>query len=127
MSSRHHGKEKQSQRVIGAASVASAAIGAGLAQVPLSDSALLIPIQIAMIVAVGRKYGIAPSKSLSFALTSGVTATYFGRATSRIVGGWIPGFGNAINAATAASMTEAIGLLSIEYFKSLEACDPDKE
>jgi uncharacterized protein (DUF697 family) len=30
--------------------------------------------------------------------------------------GWLPGFGNAINAATAAALTEAIGWAAEEYF-----------
>jgi uncharacterized protein (DUF697 family) len=34
--------------------------------------------------------------------------------------GWLPGLGNAINAATAAALTEAIGWAADAYFREKE-------
>lgn len=39
-----------------------------------------------------------------------------GRGISQVLVGWIPGYGNAINATTAAAVTEAIGWAADAYF-----------
>jgi len=95
--------------IIHGASTAAAGVGAGLAQLPLSDSIVLIPIQVSMVIALGKVFDVelteAAAKGVIF---TGVAATV-GRAVSQVLVGWIPGIGNAINATTAASVTEALG------------------
>ena len=104
--------------IIHTASLACAGVGAGLAQVPGSDSVAIVPLQTAMIVAIAHQHGVALAKSAAADLLLTFTATQVGRGISQVLLGWIPGFGNAINAATAAGVTEAVGWAADEYFKS---------
>jgi uncharacterized protein (DUF697 family) len=102
--------------IIHMAAAAAAGVGAGLAQLPGSDSVPLVSIQAAMIVAIASQHGIAIEKALALDFIVGFAATTGGRFLSQLLLGWIPGFGNAINASTAAAITEAIGWAADRYF-----------
>jgi uncharacterized protein (DUF697 family) len=106
--------------IIHTAAAACGAVGAGLAQVPGSDSAVIVPLQAAMIVAVGSEHGVSITKGAAADLLLTFSATVGGRFLSQILVGWIPGFGNAINASTAAALTEAIGWAADAYFEKSE-------
>lgn len=95
--------------IIHSASTAAAAAGAGLAQLPGSDSIIIVPIQTAMIIAIGHEHDIEITKSVALSVLSQASATIAGRTISQILMGWFPGIGNAINASTAFALTEAIG------------------
>ena len=95
--------------IIHAASLAAAGIGAGLAQIPGSDSLVLSGIQTAMTISLGAVFGIKLDESGAAALTASAVGSTVGRTVSQILVGWIPGVGNAINATTAAGITEALG------------------
>jgi len=112
------GKEKylECHAIIHAASAGTAAVGAGLAQIPLSDSAVITPIQVSMITALGRVFDIELTDSMARAGLAAATAGVVGRAASQVLIGWIPGVGNAVNAATAASITESIGWFMVKDF-----------
>ncbi len=88
---------------------AAAAVGAGLAQVPTSDSALIVPIQISMIKQLADVFGVTLDEASAKAILSTAVATHTGRTLSQWVIGWVPGLGNAVNASTAAAITEAMG------------------
>jgi uncharacterized protein (DUF697 family) len=107
--------------IIHTAAVACGGVGAGLAQVPGSDSAVIAPLQTAMIVAIAHQHGVALAKSAAVDLLLTFTATQVGRGISQLLLGWIPIYGNVINAATAAGVTEAVGWAADEYFSSEEA------
>ena len=95
--------------IIHSASGAAAAVGAGLAQIPLSDSVAISAIQTAMTISLGEVFGLDISESSAKGLgTSGVART-LGRAVAAVLAGWIPGVGNAINAGTAGLLTETLG------------------
>ena len=103
--------------IIHMASAAAASVGAGLAQVPCSDSAIITPIQLAMTVSLGKAFGVRLSKaSAKSAMATGMT-TLIGRATSQVLVGWIPVAGNIINASTAATITEALGWILAKEFE----------
>lgn len=95
--------------IIHGASVSAGAVGAGLAQIPLADHAVIMPIQIAMVVGLGKVFGqhLTDSAAKGFVLAS--IGTLVGRGASQVLLGWIPILGNAINASTAAGLTEALG------------------
>ena len=85
--------------IIHSAAVAAGAIGAGLAQIPLSDNLLIMPIQIGMVTSLGNVFG----KSLTESTIKSLIAS-----ASQSLLGWIPLLGNAINASTAFTLTEVI-------------------
>ena len=92
-----------------AASSSSAAAAAGLAQIPGSDNAVIMPIQVAMITSIAAIYGKNLEKAAALSILSTVSAGVAGRTLSQFLVGWVPGFGNAMNATTAFAITEAIG------------------
>lgn len=108
--------------IIHTASASAAAVGAGLAQLPGSDNAAITPIQLAMTVSLGAVFGIQLIQSAAAALASVVAATV-GRAVSQVLVGWIPFVGNAINASTAAALTESVGWLLAKEFASQSRAD----
>ena len=107
--------------IIHTASASAAAVGAGLAQLPGSDNAAITPIQLAMTVSLGAVFGIQLTQSAA-ALAS-VAAATVGRAVSQVLVGWIPFVGNAINASTAAALTESVGWLLAKEFASQSRAD----
>ena len=107
--------------IIHTASAACAGIGAGLAQVPGSDSVASIPIQTTMIIAIANEHAVTLTKTAAADLLLTFTATMGGRLLSQVLVGWVPGFGNAINASTAAALTEAIGWAANSYFEESKA------
>lgn len=95
--------------IIHTASASAGAIGAGLAQLPCSDSLVLVPIQTAMVIAIAKVFGFELSDGVAKAAIASAAGTAVGRGISQIGIGWLPVVGNIINAATAASITEGIG------------------
>jgi len=70
-----------------------------------------------MVVALGKVFDINLTESAAKGVIfTGVAATV-GRAVSQVLVGWIPGVGNAVNAATAASITEALGWATASRFE----------
>ena len=108
-------------KIIHTASAAAAAAGGGMAQLPGSDNAVIVPIQITMIISLGKVFGKSITKSLATSLLASAGASVGGRMLSQVLVGWIPFLGNAVNASTAAGVTEAIGWWIADYFdKGLE-------
>ncbi|MBE6069683.1 MAG: hypothetical protein E7211_18630 [Clostridium lundense] len=107
--------------IIHSASAAAAAVGGGLAQIPCSDNALITPIQLAMTVSLGSVFGIELSDSAARAAVASAAGATVGRAISQVLIGWAPGIGNAVNACTAASVTEALGWVLAEEFANQRA------
>ena len=104
--------------IIHSASVASAGVGAGLAQVPGSDAPVLTGIQSAMILGIAQKYKVSLPETAAADLVFTFGASMAGRGLSQFLVGWMPGIGNALNASTAAALTEAIGWAAVEYFST---------
>jgi uncharacterized protein (DUF697 family) len=95
--------------IVHSAASAAALAAAPLAQIPGSDNAVITPIQLAMIIAIGEVHGQQLSKSVALSTLSAASAGVVGRTVSQFLIGWIPGYGNAVNASTAFAITEAIG------------------
>ena len=109
-------KRQKVHGIIHVAAGGAAAIGAGLAQLPGSDSAAIVPLQTAMIISIAHVHGVELSKTAAANLLLTFAATVSGRTISQFLVGWVPGIGNAINASTALAITEAIGWAAHEYF-----------
>ncbi len=71
-----------------------------------------------MIISVAAEYGVSLNQAAAVSLLSTFSATMAGRFASQVLLGWMPGLGNAINAATAATITELVGWVANEYFSS---------
>jgi uncharacterized protein (DUF697 family) len=104
--------------VIHGAAAAAAGIGAGLAQFPGSDAGPLTALQTAMIVDIARTHRANLTEGQAASVLTRFLAVKGGRTLSQALLGWMPGAGNAINAATAAAVTEAIGWAAHAYFQA---------
>ena len=102
--------------IIHTASTAAAAAGGGMAQLPCSDAVPITLAQITMIISLGAVFDIPVSKSAAQALRKGLGGAAVGRLASQVLLGWIPGWGNALNASTAAAITEKLGWKAAEKF-----------
>lgn len=102
--------------IIHPASLGAGVVGAGLAQLPGSDNAVLLPIQVSMLIGLGAVFNLDIKEAGAKGLVLNYGASLAGRAASQYIVGWIPGYGNVINATTAASLTEAMGWLAVEDF-----------
>jgi uncharacterized protein (DUF697 family) len=95
--------------IIHGAAAMSAAVGGSLAQIPVSGSLAITPIQISMIIALGTLHGKPLDKSSALALLAAAYGPYVGRTVSQMLIGLIPGVGNVIRGTTAFVVTESIG------------------
>jgi uncharacterized protein (DUF697 family) len=108
-------KKAQAHKIV--ASAATAAAGAGATPIPFSDAVFLAPIQVGMIAGITSVFGLQLSKgTLSTLVASGIGvsgATFAGRAIVVNLIKLIPGggalVGGAISAATASTLTVALG------------------
>lgn len=106
--------------IIHAAATSAAAVGGGLAQLPGSDSPLLVAIQVMMIVSIGQVFDVNLKETGAKAMLSTKLSSMAGKQAARfatqVLVGWIPWVGNLVNAATAAGITEAIGWILVGEF-----------
>lgn len=102
-------QKRKCEGIIHTASVAAASVGAGLAQLPGTDNAAIVPIQITMAIGLAKVFGIELTRSAALTAIGAASASTVGRTVSQFLVGWIPGVGNAVNATTAAGVTEALG------------------
>ena len=102
--------------IIHSASALAAGVGSGMAQIPMSDNAVITPIQLGMAISLGQVFGRSLSDSSARAAIGSASASMMGRTFVQVAVGWIPGIGNAINAATAGVLTEALGWLLAKEF-----------
>lgn len=114
-------QKKVCSGIIHTASGLAASVGAGLAQITGSDNAVITPIQITMVVSLGKVFDVNLTDSAARAAIGTVAASTVGRAASQVLVGWIPIVGNAINAVTAAGITEALGWEMADEFSKRTA------
>lgn len=113
-------REQRCELIIAGAS-GTAAIAAGAAVFPGADAALLLPIQISMVVALSREFGVAPSESLLTSTVYATVAQAFGKSTAGLLLRWTPVAGSVVRGGVAATMTVAVGRLAVERLKAAEA------
>ena len=115
-------QKKKCHMIIHGASATAAGIGAGLAQIPGSDNVVLVGIQTTMIIGLGKVFGMQLTETAAQGLIGTGISAVLGPVVARTVTGfligWIPGIGNAINASTAAGITEALGWYFAKEFHS---------
>ena len=94
-------------------------VGAGFAQLPGSDAPVLVALQTSMITLLADHYGVSVTRAAATELALTLGATMAGRGVSQVLLGWVPGYGNALNAATAAGITEAVGWAAAAWFEGV--------
>lgn len=109
-------EQKLCHGIIHTASTSAAAVGAGLAQLPLADNAVITPIQVTMIISLGKVFDQEINKTVAKGLLGGFIANFVGRGVAQAAWGWVPGIGNASNAITAAAITESVGWICVDHF-----------
>ncbi len=107
--------------IIHTAAVACGGVGAGLAQLPGTDNAIIVPIQAGMIVGLALVFGKVVGKETAIVAMGTQATTVIGRGLSQVLVGWIPVLGNAINASTATAVTEALGWAVANLFSKMES------
>ncbi len=102
--------------IINLAAAACGLIGAGMAQIPGSDSVAMVPIQIKMVRDLGRVFNIEIGESSIESFVVSAAATAGGRALSQLLLRYFPGVGNVVNGLTAAGVTELVGWIAVMNF-----------
>ena len=113
-------EKKKCHVIIHTASIAAGSVGAGLAQLPGTDNAVIVPIQAGMILSLGAVFGIDLKETSAKTILATTTATMVGRGISQFLVGWIPVIGNVLNATTAAGVTETIGWTIAKNFSKVK-------
>ena len=101
-----HDKAGKARAII--ATAATAAAGAGAVPIPLSDAAVIIPIQVTMIASLAALYGLreAAVRQTALPFVARLAGVFLATSLLKLV----PGMGSVINATVAASLTGAMGL-----------------
>lgn len=120
--------KKRCQRAIHSATVASAAAGA--MPIPMSDAIPITAAQIAMIIALGKKFDITLSEAAAKSILGVGVAQQAGRAVVSNLLKAIPGAGTVaggvIGASTAAALTEALGwVIADDFYRMSQGEDPE--
>lgn len=96
-------------KIIHSASFSGAAVGAGMAQIPGADVPVLMGIEVTMCIALGSVFGINLEESAAKSMVAATLGTVAGRGISQALLGWIPIYGNIVNATTAVGVIETLG------------------
>jgi uncharacterized protein (DUF697 family) len=95
------------------------AAGIVLFPIPFSDLVLLMPIQTAMVISIGKAYGVKdpPEKTLAH-IAAACGASVFGQITTLFVSNLIPIIGKLVSAPFVYGWTYGLGEVAIRYFES---------
>ena len=114
-------KIRKINAIIHTSSGAAGLVGAGMAQTGVADRVALTTIQIPMVIAIAEICG----KQIDIASATAFMAQKLTQNVGMYVASrffvWIPGWGNAINAGVATSMTEALGWTTYHYYNDNDA------
>lgn len=111
-------QKRRCSQIIHGSALAGGVVASGLAQIPASDNAILVPLEIIMIMGLGSVFHIRIRLSYKISLTLGTAATMIGRGLSEFLVGWIPVFGNVFDALTAIAIIELLGWIAVRLFKT---------
>lgn len=107
-------KEQKAQKIVNYYAIATASVY--LQPTPVVDSFLIAPIQIAMIIQLGRLHKIAITKSVAGGLVSSIGLSFLGNHIFLTLVSFFPLIKQALGPAIAYSLTYTIGLIINELF-----------
>lgn len=112
-----HPARRKSETIIHGAAVAAGAAAAA-SVIPGSDAMAIMPIQVAMVTAVSREYGVPVSAGVIKSTVYASLGSIVGKAGAGILLRWTPIAGNAVRASVAFGVTQALGRLLLERLES---------
>jgi len=110
-------KVKKAKAAILAASGAAASAG-GINPVPLSDSAVIVPVQTALAVRLAKIYGFNATTNAAMALLKSQLVSLAGRQLAASLTKLVPVVGQLINASVAGAITAGFGFALNEVYKN---------
>ena len=117
-------KEEKVKKIISYYAVAAG--GAAIQPIPIIDSFILAPIQIAMVIHIGKIYGVRITKSVAGGIVNTLGLSLLGNYLFIIIVSFFPGIKQVIGPAIAYSLTFTSGLIVNELF-STGNLNPTKE
>lgn len=114
--------------IIHTATAAAGSASFFTAQIPLADSALIVPAQMAMVVGLAGVFGYKVTEGVAEAIVGPIIAQEMGKAVAKTLVGFIPVAGNITKAGISVTFTETLGWLIAQKFcegraRSLDAED----
>ena len=110
---------RRCETIVHASSTAAAA-AASVTIVPGSDSVAIMPIQVAMVAAMAKEYGMDLSASLVKSVVYASLGSIAGKAGAGLLTRLVPVAGNLVRASVAFSVTEGLGYLVLERLEKGE-------
>lgn len=102
--------------IIHAASVATGAVGFGVAKIPGAHHLTITPIQAGMVVALGCVFNQKITNAMAVSAITEKLVEPVGIAAAGTLWKYLPGVGNALNAGTAGAITEGLGWMMANEF-----------
>lgn len=109
-------KEERAKKVIRNYSLSAATVA--IEPIPIVDSILLAPVQIAMVIHLGRIYGVKVTKSVAGGLVNTIGLSFLGNELFLILVGFFPGVKQILGPSIAFSLTWTSGLIINELFEN---------
>jgi uncharacterized protein (DUF697 family) len=105
--------------LIHGAATAAGLVGAGLARLPGADLPVLTGLQASLVTALALRRGVPLGRAAAVDLVLQLLAGMTGRWIAGQLGALLPpGAGEAVRAATAAALTEAVGWAAVAFFEA---------
>jgi uncharacterized protein (DUF697 family) len=111
-------QDRRCRQIIHGTALIGGLVASGLAQIPASDNAILVPLEIIMVIRLGSVLHVRLRHSYRTSLIFGTAATMIGRGVSEFLIGWIPVLGNLFDALTAFAVIEVLGWVVAREFKN---------
>lgn len=103
--------------IVHAFSTVSAGIGAGLAELPSTDTQVLMSVQATMIMALAERYSIDLNRTAAAELVLTLGASMVGKKATRSIRNRFQRAPRLVNALAAATITQAIGWAAVAWFR----------
>ena len=126
----HMPKDLEKKCHIAIHSATTAAAAAGAIPIPMSDAIPITAAQIAMIIAIGKVFGISLTEATAKSIAGVALTQQAGRAVFSGIIKAIPGAGtiagSVIGATTAAALTEALGwVVADDFYRASQGEEPE--
>jgi len=115
---RTYAQTRRCRKIIHMSALVGGLVAAGLAQLPASDNALLVPLEITMVISLGAVFGLRFRDSFRTSLVVTTAATMIGRGVSEFLFGWVPVLGNIWDCLTAIIVIEVLGWVIVKDFEN---------